>query len=192
MPGQLSFLTAGVRPPGVDDLEGLLLGVGQVVRLGGTARLSVLVDAPWRVQQVLAAYAERGLRGEVAPGEDDGVTSVRTPFSRTLGPVAQRWVCGAVKSVPAGFVLDGSRLRMWAIGAGRRDDHGYLLRLSPHDDRVWEGAGAALAWVGLAGTFVGPRADGPAYRITGRRRLVRLGEYVGERPTGAPPEHWPT
>lgn len=191
MPGQLSFLTAGVRPPGVDDLEGLLLGVGQVVRLGGTARLSVLVEDPWRVEQVLAAYVERGLRGEVAPGEDDGVTSVRTPFSRTLGPVAQRWVRGAVKAVPAGFVLDGSRLRMWAIGAGRRDDHGYLLRLSPHDDQVWPAAGSALAWVGLAGTFVGPRAGGPAYRITGRRRMVRLGEYVGERPAAAPPEHWP-
>ena len=40
VPGQLSFLTAGVRPPAVDDLEGLLLGVAQVVRLGGTARLS--------------------------------------------------------------------------------------------------------------------------------------------------------
>lgn len=191
MPGQLSFLTAGVRPPGVDDLEGLLLGVGQVVRLGGTARLSVLVEDTWRVEQVLAAYVERGLRGEVAPGEDDGVTSVRTPFSRTLGPVAQRWVRGAVKAVPAGFVLDGSRLRMWAIGAGRRDDHGYLLRLSPHDDQVWPAAGSALAWVGLAGTFVGPRAGGPAYRITGRRRMVRLGEYVGERPAAAPPEHWP-
>ena len=191
MPGQLSFLTAGVRPPAVDDLEGLLLGVAQVVRLGGTARLSVLVEDPWRVEQLLAAYGERGLRGEPAPGEDEGVTSVRTPFSRTLGPVAQRWVRGAVKAVPAGFVLDGSRLRMWAIGAGRRDDHGYLLRLSPHDEQVWPAAGAALAWVGLAGTFVGPRAGGPAYRITGRRRMVRLGEYVGERPGAAPPDHWP-
>lgn len=192
MPGQLSFLTAGVRPPVVDDLEGLLLGVAQLVRLGGTARLSVLVEAPWRVGQVQAAYAERGLRGEAAPADDEGVISVRTPFSRTLGPVAQRWVRGAVKSVPVGFVLDGSRLRLWAIGAGRRDDHGYLLRLSPHDPQVWDAAGAALARGGLAGTFVGPRAGGPAYRITGRRRMVRLGEYVGERPAGAPPEDWPT
>ena len=192
MPGQLSFLTAGVRPPGVDDLEGLLMGIGQVVRLGGTARLSVLVDAPWRVEQVLSAYVERGLRGEVAPGEDEGVTSVRTPFSRTLRPVADRWVRGAVKAVPQGFVLDGSRLRLWAIGAGRRDEHGYLLRLGPNDPPVWDAAGAALAWVGLAGTFVGPRAGGPAYRITGRRRLVRLREYVGERPAAAPPEDWPS
>jgi hypothetical protein len=75
---------------------------------------------------------------------------------------------------------------------GRRDEHGYLLRLSPHDPPVWEGAGAALARVGVAGTFVGVRAGGPAYRVTGRRRLVRLGEYVGERPAAAGTEDWPT
>ncbi|MFL6127532.1 MAG: hypothetical protein ACJ73E_00510 [Mycobacteriales bacterium] len=190
MPGQLSFLTAGVRPPAVDDLEGLLLGVAQVVRLGGTARLSVLVEPSWRVQGVLTAYAERGLRGEAVPGEE-GATSVRTPFSRTLLPVAQRWVRGAVKSVPPGFVLDGSRLRLWAVGAGRRDEHGYLLRLSPHDPAVWEPAGAALAGLGIAGTFVGSRAGGPAYRITGRRRSARLREYVGEAPAGAPRTDWP-
>ena len=190
MPGQLSFLTAGVRPPAVDDLEGLLLGVAQVVRLGGTARLSVLVEPSWRVGAVLAAYAERELRGEAAPGEE-GATSVRTPFSRLLLPVAERWVRGAVKSVPAGFTLDGSRLRLWAVGAGRRDEHGYLLRLSPHDPAVWQPAGAALAGMGIAGTFVGPRAGGPAYRITGRRRSARLREYVGEAPAGALPTDWP-
>lgn len=190
MPGQLSFLTAGVRPPAVDDLEGLLLGVAQVVRLGGTARLSVLVEPSWRIGAVLAAYAERDLRGEAVPGEE-GATSVRTPFSRLLLPVAERWVRGAVKSVPAGFTLDGSRLRLWAVGAGRRDEHGYVLRLSPHDPAVWEPAGAALAGMGIAGTFVGPRAGGPAYRITGRRRSARLREYVGEAPAGALPTDWP-
>ena len=86
MPGQLSFLTAGMRPPTVDDLEGLLFGVAQVVRLGGTARLSVLVGDQWRVDELLAAYDERGLRGEVL--EEDGLISVRTPFSRILLPVA--------------------------------------------------------------------------------------------------------
>jgi hypothetical protein len=190
VPGQLSFLTAGVRPPAVDDLEGLLFGIAQVVRLGGTARLSVLVEDRWRVDEALAAYAERGLRGDVI--EEDGVTSVRTPFSRTLLPVAERWIRGAMKSVPTGLVLDGARLRMWAIGAGRRDEHGYLLRLSPHDPPMWDAAGAALARAGVAGAFVGPRAGGPAYRVIGRRRLVRLGEYVGERPAAAPPEDWPT
>jgi hypothetical protein len=190
VPGQLSFLSAGVRPPAVDDLEGLLLGVAQVVRLGGTARLSVLVEPSWRVAGLLAAYAERDLGGEAVPGEE-GATSVRTPFCRALLPVAERWVRGAVKSVPPGFELDGSRLRLWAVGAGRRDEHGYLLRLSPHDPAVWEPAGSALAALGIAGTFVGPRAGGPAYRITGRRRSARLREYVGDVPDGAPPTDWP-
>jgi hypothetical protein len=189
VPGQLSFLTAGIRPPAVDDLEGLLLGVGQVVRLGGTARLSVLVEDRWRVDELLIAYGERDLRGEVL--EEDGLTSVRTPFSRSLLPMSERWLRGAVKSVPVGMTLDGARLRLWAIGAGRRDEHGYLLRLSPHDPPVWEAAGAALARVGLAGAFVGVRAGGPAYRITGRRRLVRLAEYVGERPAAAAESDWP-
>jgi hypothetical protein len=190
VPGQLSFLTAGVRPPAVDDLEGLLLGVAQVVRLGGTARLSVLLEPSWRVSEVLAAYAERDLRGEVVAAEE-GAISVRTPFSRILLTLAERWVRAAVKSVPSGFALDGSRLRLWAVGAGRRDEHGYLLRLGPHDPAVWEPAGAALASLGIAGTFVGPRAGGPAYRITGRRRSTRLREYVGEAPVGAPSADWP-
>ena len=189
MPAQLSFLTAGIRPPAVDDLEGLLFGVAQVVRLGGTARLSVLVEDRWRVDELLAAYSERDLRGEVL--EEDGLTSVRTPFSRSLLPVAERWIRGAVKSVPTGMTLDGARLRLWAIGAGRRDEHGYLLRLSPHDPPVWDGAGAVLARAGVAGVFVGVRAGGPAYRVTGRRRLIRLGEYVGERPATAGADDWP-
>jgi hypothetical protein len=190
VPGQLSFFTAGMHPPAVADLDGLLLGLAQLVRLGGTARLSVLVDQPWRAQAVLAAYADRGLRGAAVP-TDEGTTTVRTPFTRALLPSAERWVRGAVKAVPAGFSLDGPRLRLWAIGAGRRDDHGYLFRLSPHDPAVWEPAGAALAAFGLTATFLGPRADGPAYRVTGRRRGARLREFVGEPPPGAPDTDWP-
>jgi hypothetical protein len=190
VPGQLSFLTAGVRPPAIADLEGLLLGAAQVVRLGGTARLSVLVEPSWRVAELLTAFTERDLRGEAVPGEE-GAISVRTPFSRSLLPLAERWVSGAVKAVPAGFVLDGSRLRLWAIGAGRRDEHGYLLRVSPHDPAVWDPAGSALARLGITGTFVGPRAGGPAYRITGRRRSARLREYVGDAPAGAVDGDWP-
>jgi hypothetical protein len=191
VPGQLSFLTAGTRPPALDDLDGLLLGVAQVVRLGGTARLSVLVEQSWRVEELLAAYGDRELRGEAVPDEDAGLVSVRTSFTRALLPLAERWVRGAVKSVPARLALDGPRLRLWAIGAGQRDGHGYLLRLSPHDPAVWEPAGAAMAGVGLAATFLGARAGGPAYRITGRRRSARLREYVGEPPDGAGPDDWP-
>jgi len=31
----------------------------------------------------------------------------------------------------------------------------------------------------------------PGYRITGRRRLARLAELVGDPPTAAPADHWP-
>jgi hypothetical protein len=190
VPGQLSFFTAGAEPPAVADLEGLLLGAAQVVRLGGTARMSVLVDEPWRADAVLAAYEARGLRGERAMTVD-GRTSVRTPFARTLLPLAERWVRGAVKAVPRRWSLDGTRLRLWAVAGGRVDEKGYLLRLGHSDAAVWEPAGAALAAVGLAAGFVGPRAGGPAYRLDGRRRLVRLREYVGDPPQGAPAGTWP-
>jgi hypothetical protein len=190
MTGQLSFLTAGFGPPAVADLEGLLLGAGQVVRIGGTARLSVLVEEPWRAAAILAAYRDRGLTGERAEAVD-GLTSVRTPFSRALLPVAQRWVRGAVKAMPAAWVLDGPRLRLWATAAGRADEHGFLLAVSPTDEGVWEATGAALAAAGLAATFLGPRGGGPAYRVVGRRRLARLREYVGEPPVGIDPTGWP-
>jgi hypothetical protein len=188
--GQLSFLTAGAQPPAVADLEGLLLGMAQIVRLGGTARMSVLVDEPWRVNAVLAAYEERGLRGETAPTLERQ-TSVRTPFARTLLPLADRWVRGAVKAIPARWSLDGTRLRLWAVASGRVDEHGYLLRLGHSDTAVWEPAGAALAAAGLPASFVGARADGPAYRLVGQRRLARLREYIGEPPHGAPAGRWP-
>jgi hypothetical protein len=188
--GQLSFLTAGTQPPAVADLEGLLLGMAQLVRLGGTARMSVLVDGQWRVGAVLAAYEERGLRGETASTLERH-TAVRTPFVRTLLPLAERWVRGAVKAVPARWSLDGTRLRLWAIAAGQADEHGYLLRLGHSDIAVWEPAGAALAAAGLPASFVGARTDGPAYRLVGRRRMARLREYIGEPPDGAPAGGWP-
>ncbi len=188
---QLSFFTAGTQPPAVADLEGLLLGTGQVVRMGGTARLSVVVPADdWRPTALLQAYAARGLHGERTEAVD-GQISVRTPFSRQLLPVAQRWARGAMKAIPPRWLLDGPRLRMWAISTGQADAHGYLFRLAASDAGVWEPAGAALAAAGLAATFLGPRGGGPAYRIVGRRRLARLREYVGEPPPGALPPDWP-
>ena len=186
--GQLSFLTAGMRPAAVTDLEGFLLGGGQLVRLGGTARLSVVVEPGWRVGAALAACRDRGLQASAVPA--DGGVSVRTPFSRLLAPVAQRWARGAMKTVPPAFTLDGARLRLWMIVAGQPDQPGYLLQLGGRDEAVWEPAGAALASIGLPATLLGPRAAGPGYRIIGRRRLARLREYVGDPPSGAGAD-WP-
>ena len=190
MTGQLSFFTAGAQPPAVADLEGLLLGCGQIVRIGGTARLSVVLGEAWRSEAVLIAYADRGLQGERVDTVD-GQVSVRTPFSRQLLPISERWARGATKAMPARFLLDGPRLRLWAVAAGRVDTHGYVLGLAPSDSLVWEPAGAALAAAGLAATFLGSRGGGPAYRVVGRRRLTRLREYVGARPPGASAADWP-
>ena len=45
---QLSFFSAESVPPEVADLTGVLAGPGQVVTVGGGARLSVVVDNQWR------------------------------------------------------------------------------------------------------------------------------------------------
>jgi hypothetical protein len=68
----------------------------------------------------------------------------------------------------------------------------YIFSLGPNDEHAWLAIGSALAVAGVPGALVGPRADGPAYRIVGRRRLVRLLELVGDRPPGVPEDAWPS
>jgi hypothetical protein len=211
---QLTLVSHGVLPASVADLEGVLLGPGQLARMGGTARLSVVVDHPWRQAALIAAFRERGIPGEAASTEG-GQPAVRTPFVAALGPAARSWAKGAVKNVPDDFNLDGQRLRLWAIAAGRQDGTGYLFTLGAHDaPNVWSSAGSALAVAGLPGNFLqhgarsdtpvevspdatpepghGRAPDGPAYRVSGRRRLARLAELVGDPPPGADPADWPT
>jgi hypothetical protein len=100
-----------------------------------------------------------------------------------------------VKVPPAGWVLDGGRLRWWCLSAGSGPEVGapsmYTLALGASDEPAWGAVGAALAAAGIAGVLVGPRADGPAYRIVGQRRLARLRELVGDAPDGVPDEAWP-
>lgn len=187
MSSQLSFFTAGMRPPEVDDLEGILAGPGQAVRRGDRARLSVRVDAEWRADALIEACAERGL---AARREEGGDLVVQTVFSRELLELAHRWLRGAVKAPPTGFVLDGARLRLWALAAGTAGHGGYLLRLGPSDPTAWPAVGGALAAAGVPAVFVGPRADGPGYRVVGRRRLARLRELVGDPVAGADGD-WP-
>lgn len=190
MSGQLSFFTAGAVPPAVEDLEGLLAGPGQLVRRGAEARLGVVVAAPWRGAVLLDAFEERGLVGEQAVTHD-GAPVVRTGFSTALAGVAGRWSRGARIFPPDGFALDGPRLRLWAVAAGQADPYGYALRLGGTDDAAWTAVGSALHGAGVPGTLVGPRAGGPAYRITGSRRLTRLRELVGDPPTAASTRDWP-
>lgn len=190
MSGQLSFFTAGALPPTVDDLEGLLAGPGHIVRRRDEARISVVARDRWRVTALLAAFSDRGVPGEQA-ATVDGQPAVRTAFSAVLAPIAGRWSRGARIVPPAGFTLDGPQLRLWAVAAGRGDAYGYLLELGGSDDDVWSAIGSALHQSGLPATLVGPRAGGPAYRITGARRLARLRELIGDPPPDARPGDWP-
>ncbi|MEP6696639.1 MAG: hypothetical protein ABJA34_07150 [Pseudonocardiales bacterium] len=190
MARQLSFFTAGELPPTADDLEGLLAGPGHLVRRGSQARIGVVVSDQWRVPCLLAAFAERGLGGDQATSLD-GRTAVRTAFSAALLPVAGRWSRGARTLPPLDFGFDGPRLRLWALAGGRADEFGYTVALGETDDGGWSAIGSALHDAGLPATLIGPRAGGPAYRITGSRRLARLRELVGEPPPGVPQGDWP-
>jgi hypothetical protein len=190
---QLVFFGADAAEPTVADLAGLLAGPGEVVRMGGTARLAVRVDAAWRVHVLVAELALRGLAASWSPTEDQR-HAVRTSYTRLLKPLAVAWLNGPAKRPPAAFHLTGRRLRLWVAAAGTPEPPGgFLLGLGAGDDQEsWDAVAAALAAAGLAGTLLGPDEGGPAYRITGRRRLARLAELVGGPPTAAPVDAWPS
>ncbi|MEO3743701.1 hypothetical protein [Plantactinospora sp. B5E13] len=176
--------------PSPGDLAGLLAGPGEVVRMGGTARVSIVVDAAWRVHVLVAELARRGLKASWI-GRVEEQHGVRTSYTNRLAPLATSWLRGTLKRPPPGFFLTGPRLRLWAAAAGQPEQVGFLLRLGAADEGCWEPVGAALAAIGLPAVLLDPGAGGPAYRITGRRRLARLAELVGDRPPAAPPDRWP-
>lgn len=192
---QLSLFGIEAAEPNSADLAGLLVGPGQVVRMGGTARVSVVVDAPWRVHVLVAEFAARGLAASWVTTADEHL-GVRTAYARGLASLAAQWLRGAMKRPPADFHLDGPRLRLWlaAAGVAEPERESFLLRLGASDEHCWAVASTALEAVGLAGEMItarGGELPGPAYRVTGRRRLARLAELVGERPPAAPPDAWP-
>jgi hypothetical protein len=197
---QLSLFSAEARAPSLGDLEGLLAGPGQVAQRRGEARVGVVVADEWRVAALVAELSRLGIEAEIEPAEQG--SAVRTPFLAALLPMARAWAAGAVKRPPAGFALDGARLRWWCIAAGHvaggpgagggvPPSGMYTLVLGPNDELAWPAVGAALASAGVPGALVGPRAAGPAYRIVGSRRLARLRELVGDPPDGTPPDGWP-
>lgn len=158
--------------------------------MGGTARVSVVVEAEWRARALYAEITGRGVAVTLVATADQHI-GVRTAYSSLLSPLAAGWLRGAVKLPPPGFWLDGRRLRLWLLAAGAGDQLGYSLRLGASDEPAWASVGLALAGLGLPAALLGPRAGGPAYRISGRRRLARLAELVGDPPPGVPPAAWP-
>ena len=187
---QLSLFSADARPSRVSDLAGLLCGPGQIVRFGAgdQARLSIVLHDPARAPALAAACAATGIRMEAVRTES-GATALRSAFRCDLVRLARAWTRGAVKTVPAGWQLDGPALRLWALAAGRLDERGgYLLGLDPHAPDTHLPLVAAATRAGISPARVG---NGQALRISGTRRVQRLVELVGPAPARADIADWP-
>ena len=180
---QLSFFSAESVPPAVTDLTGVLAAAGQVVTVGSGARLSVVVDAGWRADALAEMIHVTGLQAEVTRTEEDSPL-VRTAVDPRLLGVAEEWTRGAVKTVPPQWLPGPRELRAWTLAAGSPEADRYLLGLDPHAPDTHSPLASALMRVGIAPTLIGTRGSRPALRISGRRRLLRLVENVGDAPDG--------
>lgn len=188
---QLSFFAAESVPPGVGDLCGLLAASGQIVVVGAGARLSVVVEHQWRAEALAAMITEAGLVPEITRTDED-TPLVRTAVDPALRGIAKEWTRGAVKTVPPRWLPGPRELRAWTLAAGIPEADRFLLGLDPHAPDTHSPLASALMRVGIAPTLIGTRGARPALRISGRRRLSRLVENVGEPPEGADAvEQWP-
>jgi hypothetical protein len=178
---QLSFFSAESVPPAVSDLTGMLAAAGQVVIVGGGARLSVVVEDAWRARALAEMISEAGLQPEITRTEEDSPL-VRTDVDVRLMNIATDWTRGAVKTVPPQWLPGPRELRAWTLAAGVPEVDRYLLGLDPHAPDTHSPLASALMRVGIAPTLIGTRGNRPALRISGRRRLSRLVENVGEPP----------
>jgi hypothetical protein len=188
---QLSFFSAESVPPAVADLTGLLAAAGQVVLVGTGARLSVVVDRPWRAVALAEMITDAGLQAEIGRTDED-TPLIRTAVDARLVPIARDWTRGAVKTVPLQWLPGPRELRAWTLAAGSPEADRYLLGLDPHAPDTHSTLASALMRVGIAPTLIGTRGTHPALRISGRRRLSRLVENVGEPPDEVEAfSHWP-
>lgn len=182
---QLSFFSAESVPPAVADLTGMLAAPGQVVLVGtgsqAGARLSVVVDQMWRAQGLAEMIIEAGLEPEIAR-TDENNPLVRTAVDARLVGIAADWTRGAVKTVPPQWLPGPRELRAWTLAAGTPEADRYLLGLDPHAPDTHSPLASAMMRIGIAPTLIGTRGSRPALRISGRRRLSRLVENVGEPP----------
>ncbi|MCV7441343.1 hypothetical protein H7K33_03810 [Mycobacterium paraense] len=190
---QLSFFTAESVPPAVADLSGVLAASGQIVLVGAPsenrgegarlARLSVVVDHVWRASALAEMIRDAGLVAEIGRTDED-TPLVRTEVTPSLATLAAEWTRGAVKTVPPRWLPGPRELRAWTLAAGNPEGDHYLLGLDPHAPDTHSPLASALMRVGIAPTLIGTRGGRPALRISGRRRLSRLVENVGEPPDG--------
>ena len=180
---QLSFFSAESVPPAVTDLTGVLAAAGQVVTVGTGARLSVVVESLWRASALAEMITAAGLQAEITTTDED-TPLVRTAVEPALLTMAAEWTRGAVKTVPPQWLPGPRELRSWTLASGHPEADRYLLGLDPHAPDTHSPLASALMRVGIAPTLIGTRGARPALRISGRRRLLRLVENVGEPPEG--------
>jgi hypothetical protein len=182
---QLSFFSAESVPPAVADLTGMLAASGQVVLVGAGAqqgaRLSVVVDALWRAEALAEMISDAGLEPEITH-TDENTPLVRTAVDARLTSIAAQWTRGAMKTVPPQWLPGPRELRAWTLASGTPEADRYLLGLDPHAPDTHSALASAMMRVGIAPTLIGTRGTHPALRISGRRRLSRLVENVGEPP----------
>lgn len=191
---QLSFFSAESLPPSVTDLSGLLASSGQVVLSSNGARISVVVDRLWRADAIAELMSQCGLDADIGRSEEDRPL-VRTASTPALSALASQWTKGAVKAMPPGWVPGSRELRAWVLAAGRAEAGGerYVLGLDPHAPDTHAPLAQALMRAGIAPTLVGTRGSTPGLRITGRRRMLRLVENVGQAPENEDARtEWPT
>jgi hypothetical protein len=151
------------------------------VIVGSGARLSVVVDQLWRAVALAEMIDDAGLAPEITRTEED-TPLVRTAVDPRLRGIAAEWTRGAVKTVPPLWLPGPRELRAWTLAAGSPEADRYLLGLDPHAPDTHSPLASALMRVGIAPTLIGTRGSRPALRISGRRRLSRLVENVGEPP----------
>jgi hypothetical protein len=178
---QLSFFSAESVPPAVTDLTGVLAAAGQVVIVGSGARLSVVVESLWRATALAEMITAAGLQAEITRTDED-TPLVRTAVEPALLTMAAQWTQGAVKTVPPQWLPGPRELRAWTLASGHPEADRYLLGLDPHAPDTHSPLASALMRVGIAPTLIGTRGARPALRISGRRRLLRRVENVGDPP----------
>jgi hypothetical protein len=151
---QLVIFSADSVRPSVADLTGLLVGPGLISRMGGTARVSIRVDAAWRVHALAAEFAQRGLSIAWESTSDGGYWA-RTSYSSTLVPLTE----------PS--YLDGARLRLWFLATGELLDDAVVLGVGSNQPLALR----TLAPLGLDGEVI----DGPACADQGLGQAIAAG-----------------
>lgn len=187
---QMSLFSADTEDPVIDDLAGLLAAQGQSVHTSLGARVSVVVHAVWRAEEIAADIVATGLDAETLLSEE-GSPIARTEANPRITALHRRWASGAVKSMPEGWTPSARALRLWVLASGRFDGSHYVLGLDASSPETHAPLATALMRVGIAPTLIGRQGHSPALRVSGRKRLTRLAETVGIRPEDAPDRVWP-